>query len=183
MRPIRLLILLTGLLGGCGGLDLPPIAGPVEGAYQLDSGERVRIIVYGQTEMSGVYMLNDGGFVSLPLIGQLQARGLSVQQLEQSIKDKLRAANVMVDPSVSVEVDTYRPFYILGEVMKPGLYPYINRMTVLTAVAIAGGFTDRARTDKVSITRNVGERSIEGVAGRTTQVVPGDVIVVHDRFF
>lgn len=168
-------------LAGCSG-GMPPLSAVSEAPYRLDSGDRVRIMVFGQAEITDSYTLDDGGLISLPLIGQVPARGLTTPELEARLKDVFNRG-VLADASVSVEVELYRPFYILGEVAKPGQYPYANRMTVLTAVAIAGGFTSRAKTDNVAITRRVEGQAVEGVAPRTAQVSPGDVIVVHERFF
>lgn len=181
LLPLYLLACLL-TLAGCGGGGMPPLSATSEAPYRLDSGDRVRIMVFGQTEISDSYTLNDGGLISLPLIGQVSARGLTTSELEARLKDVFNRG-VLTDASVSVEVELYRPFYILGEVAKPGQYPYANRMTVLTAVAIAGGFTPRAKTDNVAITRRVEGQAVEGLAPRTAEVAPGDVIVVHERFF
>lgn len=166
---------------GCGS-NLPPLQATAAGPYRLDTGDRVRIIVFGQKDLSESFTINDAGAISLPLIGQVKARGLTVQEFEKRLREDLQNG-VLTEPSVNVEVESFRPFYILGEVVRPGQYPYVNRMSVLTAVAIAGGFTYRARTDVVSITRSMEGRKLEGRAPHTADVAPGDVIVVDERFF
>jgi polysaccharide export outer membrane protein len=162
--------------------SLPPLKPVAEGPYRLDTGDRVRVIVFGQKELSDSFTINDGGSISLPLVGQVKARDLTVGELEERLRDAFNNG-VLTEPSVNVEVEAFRPFYILGEVARPGQYPYANRMSVLTAVAIAGGFTYRARTDVVSITRSAEGRKMEGRAPHTADVAPGDVIVVDERFF
>ena len=118
---------------------------PVTGrnAYELGSGDKVRITVFGETDLSGEYDVDGSGNVRLPLVGQVRAAGLSLHDFEAQIADTLRHGYLR-DPKVSVEVTAYRPFYIIGEVTKPGQYPYVNGMTALNAVALAGGYTYRA---------------------------------------
>src|SRR5512144_965299 len=116
--------------------------------YTLGSGDKVRVTVFGHEDLSGEFEVDGSGNVSLPLIRNIKAEGLTVRQLEQTIAERL-SPDYLLNPSVSVEVLNYRPFYIYGEVTKPGSYPFVNGMTVVTAVAMAGGFTYRARTSKV----------------------------------
>ena len=125
------------------------------GADRLDSGDRLRVVVFGQEDMSGEYTVDGSGFISMPLINQVQARGRTVTDLEKEIAQRLESGNLLVDPSISVQVAQFRPFFVLGEVRQPGQFPYVEGMTVLTAVAIAGGFTYRAETDYYTITRTV----------------------------
>lgn len=183
----RIWVILLALigLGACAspGRSLPPIPTETAGPYRLDSGDQVRVIVFGQPDLSGDFRVNDSGNIAIPLIGAIQARSRSTQELEQAITSTILANGLLVNPSVSVEVQTYRPFFILGEVRNPGQYPYVNGMTVSTAIAIGGGFTFRAEPDYVSITRQVDDRTIEGRAERNTLVRPGDVIYVFERYF
>jgi polysaccharide export outer membrane protein len=115
------------------------------------------------------------------LVSRIEARELTTQQLDAAIADKLRADQLVVDPSVSVQMVAYRPFYILGEVNRPGQFTYVANMSVLTAVAIAGGFTYRADPDDMTITRRVGDQIVEERVQRNTYVLPGDVIFIRER--
>jgi polysaccharide export outer membrane protein len=160
-----------------------PIAVSFEdGPYTLDSGDKLRIVVFGQDALSNNYTVDAQGAVTLPLVGAVEARGLTTAQLGNAIAGRLKSGYVR-DPSVAVEIETYRPFFVLGEVTFPGQYPYVPNMTVENAIAIAGGFTPRATRDKVTITRKV-----QGVPTRTTLPLryplrPGDTIQVSERWF
>jgi polysaccharide biosynthesis/export protein len=123
-----------------------------DGPYTLDSGDKLRIVVFGQDTLSNNYTVDAQGQVNMPLIGAVSARGLTTAQLAASITSRLKTSFIR-DPSVAVEIETYRPFFVLGEVTFPGQYPYVPNMTVENAIAIAGGFTPRAYKDKVTITR------------------------------
>ena len=123
-----------------------------EPAYALDTGDKLRIVVFGQEGLSNSYFVDAAGQVTMPLIGAVTARGLTTQQLARAVAAKLRAGFIR-EPHVAIEVETYRPFFILGEVTQPGQYPYVPNMTVETAVAIAGGFTPRAYRYDVKIDR------------------------------
>ncbi len=153
-----------------------------ETAYRLGAGDRVRVTVFGQEDLSGEFELDGAGRLSLPLIQHVQAAGLTLNELEGAIANKLKP-DFLKNPRVSVEVLNYRPFYILGEVKKPGSYPYVNGMTVINAVALAGGYTYRAKENKVTIVRtgNIERKTIP--ANHGTIVLPGDVIEVPERFF
>jgi polysaccharide biosynthesis/export protein len=153
-----------------------------DGPYTLDSGDKLRIVVFGQDTLSNNYTVDAQGAVTMPLVGAVAARGLTTAQLGNAIAARLRSGYVR-DPSVAVEIETYRPFFVLGEVTFPGQYPYVPNMTVENAIAIAGGFTPRASKDKVTITRKV-----NGVPTRTTLPLryplrPGDTIQVSERWF
>ncbi len=151
--------------------------------YRLGAGDKVKVTVYGQTDLSGEFVVDGSGTVQLPLIGQVKALGLTVRQFETAITDALKSGDYLKDPRVSVEVTNYRPFYIIGEVNKPGEYPYVNDMTVLNAVALAGGFTFRADDGEVYVRRNGGTTEIKLPADQSTRVEPGDIIRVGERFF
>ena len=153
-----------------------------EGPYTLDSGDKLRIVVFGQDTLSNTYTVDAAGVVTLPLIGGVPARGLTTTALAGAIAARLRQ-NFIRDPSVAVEIETYRPFFILGEVTYPGQYPYVAQMTVENAIAIAGGFTPRATKSSVTVTRKV-----QGVPARFSlplnyPVRPGDTITVGERWF
>jgi polysaccharide export outer membrane protein len=137
----------------------------------------------GEDQLSGEFRVNDSGSVALPLVGSVHAAGLSTAQLGQAIADALIKAQLIRTPSVSVEVTTYRPIFVLGEVNHPGQYPYQPGMTVVTAVAVAGGFTYRAVEDRASIVRGIDGKAVEGRAQRQTYVQPGDVITIYERRF
>jgi len=150
--------------------------------YKLGSGDRVRVIVYGQEDLSGEFRVDGNGKVALPLVGTVDAGGKSVGQFEKSVISALKP-DYLQDPRVSVEVLTYRPFYIVGEVQKPGNYPYTDGMTVINAVAMAGGFTYRAKDDDFTINRGNDKSGGEEEADQNTKVHPGDVITVPERWF
>jgi protein involved in polysaccharide export with SLBB domain len=153
------------------------------GEYRLGSGDRVRITVFGEKELSGEFAVSDRGTVSMPLIGDVHAAGKSLREFEVQIVRQLKPGYLR-NPKVSVEVINFRPFYIIGEVQKPGSYPYVAGMTVMQAVALAGGFTHRARESSVVIRRALrggGQREEE--AGPTAPVFPGDTVRVKERFF
>ena len=152
-----------------------------DGDYTLAAGDRIRVTVYGQDDLSGDFQLDGNGDVSLPLILNVAAQGQTPRELEQAITGRLQP-QYLRNPLVSVEVLTPRPFYILGEVSAPGSYPYAAGTTVLKAVALAGGFTYRANAKKVRITRE-GEAEPFERAPLQTDVKPGDVIEVPERFF
>ncbi len=150
--------------------------------YRLDSGDRVRIIVFGQDNLSRLYSVDTSGRIAFPLIGTVEARGLSTVQLASGIAGKLKQ-NYIKDPKVTVEVDAYRPFFILGEVAKPGQYPYVNGMTVESAVAIAEGYTERAKQRMVRLTRKFGGVMSTVMVPTDYPVQPGDTIYVLERIF
>ena len=151
-------------------------------AYTLGSGDKVRVTVFGHEDLSGEFEVDGSGNVSLPLIRNIKAEGLTVRQLEQTIAERL-SPDYLLNPSVSVEVLNYRPFYIYGEVTKPGSYPFVSGMTVVNAVAMAGGFTYRARTGSVRIVRGNDPQRKQVTADKDTPVLPGDVIEVPERYF
>ena len=157
-------------------------ASPYQQAYTLDSGDRLRIVVFGQDGISNAYIVDAGGNVNMPLIGTVPARGYSTQQLSQMIVERLKQGYVR-EPHVTVEIDTYRPFFILGEVTNPGQYPYVADMTVEKAIAIAGGFAPRASKGDVEITRSAPGQQFKGKVPLTYSMRPGDTVVVKERWF
>ena len=150
--------------------------------YTLDSGDKLRVVVFGQDGITNSYMVDAGGNISLPLIGSVPARGGSTQQLAQKITARLKQGYVR-EPHVSVEIEVYRPFFILGEVTNPGQYPYVANMTAETAVAIAGGFAPRAFKTTVELTRNAPGQRIHGEVPLGFPLRPGDTITVKERWF
>ena len=150
--------------------------------YRLGAADKVRVNVFGEEALTGEFIVGGSGKVSLPLIGEVQAAGLTIGQFLEEIAQALRQGYIN-EPRVSAEVLNYRPFYILGEVKKPGEYPYTNNLTVLNAVATAEGFSYRANTRVVYIKRadGVGEQAFPLTTA--TQVAPGDTIRIGERFF
>ncbi len=150
--------------------------------YVLGPGDKMRLIVFGETDLSGDFTIDGSGFVRLPLIGQVRAAGYTSQQLEAAIGGSL-AQGYLKSPRVSVEVSTYRPFYIIGAVNRPGQYPYVDHMNALNAIALAGGFTTTAVESVVFIRREGSNTEQEVPVDRTTTIRPGDVLKVHNTFF
>ncbi|MEM6710835.1 MAG: polysaccharide biosynthesis/export family protein [Pseudomonadota bacterium] len=150
--------------------------------YALDSGDALRITVFDQPSLTEVYTVDPEGMISVPLVGDLPARGLTTDELDTNLTQALRAG-FLRNPDVSVEIATFRPFFVLGEVGTAGQYPYVAGMTVRGAVAIAGGFAARAVRNEVKISRTINGRVIEGRLGLDAAVRPGDVITVRERWF
>ena len=150
--------------------------------YRMGSGDKIRVITFGEEALTGEFFVGGSGNVSLPLIGEVKAAGLSISEFQGQVESKLKEG-YLKEPRVSVEVLNYRPFYILGEVEKPGTYPYTNGLTVLNAVATAEGFTYRANTKRVFIKRGDGNSEQEFPLTSQTLVAPGDTIRIGERFF
>jgi polysaccharide biosynthesis/export protein len=161
-------------------------AGPQGAAYdqqyRLDAGDKLRVVVYGQEGLTNSYAIDAGGSITMPLIGAVPARGLTSAELASHITARLRDGYIR-EPSVAVEVESYRPFFILGEVAAPGQYPYVPNMSVESAVAIAGGFSPRAKRDAVTLTRTDPRGSIRAVVPLGTPLNPGDTVLVGERWF
>jgi polysaccharide biosynthesis/export protein len=151
-------------------------------AYKLDAGDKLRVVVYGQEGLTNTYAIDAGGSITMPLIGSVPARGRTPAGLASAITGKLRGGYIR-DPSVAVEIEAYRPFFILGEVAAPGQYPYVPNMSVESAVAIAGGFSPRARRDRVTLTHTDGSGSMRIVVPLGTALSPGDTVLVGERWF
>jgi len=151
-------------------------------SYKLDAGDRLRVVVYGQEGLTNTYAIDAGGSITMPLIGAVPARGRTPAGLASEISAKLRNGYIR-DPSVAVAIESYRPFFILGEVAAPGQYPYVPNMSVESAVAIAGGFSPRARRDSVTLTHTDGSGPMRVVVPLGTPVGPGDTVLVGERWF
>jgi polysaccharide export outer membrane protein len=150
--------------------------------YALGPGDKLKLTVFGENDLSGDFTVDGAGFIRLPLVGEVRAAGYTAQQLEGAVAATLSPA-YLKSPRVAVEVASYRPFYIIGAVNRPGQYPYIDHMTALNAVALAGGFTQAAVESVVFIRREGSNQEIEVPADRTTDIRPGDVVKVHTTFF
>jgi len=174
----------AGLVGCSGpGANLPRVPDVNASVYTLGPGDQIRIITFGEQQLTGEFRVDAAGEIALPLVGDVHAGGLTPKQLEGSVAQALTRSKLYRNPSVSVEVINYRPIFILGEVVRPGQYPYQPAMTVVTAVAIGGGFTYRAVVNRFSIVRTSDKKTTEGAASRETFVQPGDVITVFERVF
>lgn len=150
--------------------------------YQLGSGDQIRVIVYGEEDLSGEFELDGSGTIAMPLIGTISIGNQFVSDAESLIAEHL-SDGYLVNPRVSIEVLNYRPFYILGEVKEPGSYPYVSGMTVLNAIALASGFTYRASENKIEVTRRINGVEEKIRINITEAVLPGDIIRVPERFF
>lgn len=189
-------LLLVLVLAACQSAPAGPRATPASGSeasgeattqrsvaeYRLGSSDRLKVTVYGEPELSGEFVVDGAGYVSLPLIGEIDVDGLTVREF-QRLAEKRLADGYLREPRVSAEVVNYRPYYILGEVSKPGEYPYTNGLTVLNAIATAEGFTYRANKKYVMIKGVEDEEEARVELKPTTRVEPGDTIRVVERFF
>ncbi|MEA2909266.1 MAG: polysaccharide biosynthesis/export protein [Bradyrhizobium sp.] len=153
-----------------------------DSAYRLGAGDRLRVVIYGQEGLTNTYAIDAGGSITMPLIGTVPARGRTPAGLAAEITGRLRQGYIR-EPSVAVEIEAYRPFFILGEVAAPGQYPYVPNMSVESAVAIAGGFSPRALRDRVTLTHTDGSGSRRVVVPLGTAISPGDTVLVGERWF
>jgi polysaccharide biosynthesis/export protein len=176
-------VLLAASAAGCAGpvRRSDAFAEELAGPYRLDSGDKLRITVFEQASLTNTYTVDQAGHVTMPLIGSVPARGSTTQELAGAVAVALRKG-FLRNPDVSVEVDTYRPFFIMGEVRNPGQYTFVAGLTVETAVAVAGGFTPRAAARSAEITRQINGQLIAGRVPITDPVRPGDVIKIGQRF-
>lgn len=183
-RSLIALGIVMSILQGCGAPSYRAayFATPPNAPYRLGAGDRLRVIVFGQDSLSNTYDVDGSGNISMPLIGLVPAAGLTASQLQRTVADKL-SDGYLRDPQVSVEVEAYRPFFILGEVTTAGQYPYVNDMTVQTAVAIAGGYTPRAYKGAANMTRVIDGVPVTASVPMTQPVLPGDTITVRERIF
>lgn len=186
IRPVALChaALALALLAGCTSYRPAP-AGfhqALNQPYRLGAGDRVRVTVFEQESLTNTYSVDQSGYVAFPLVGSIPARGRSAQELEAAIASKLRDGYVR-DPDVSVEVDRYRPIFVMGEVGAAGQYSYVPGLTVQKAVAMAGGFSPRAAQDNVDITRDINGKVMTGRVVTSDPLLPGDTIYVRERLF
>lgn len=178
------LALLLVLATGCSRVkDLPPVPDEGDAAYRLGVSDQVRVLTFGEESLSDIFRVNDAGNIALPLLGPVRAQGLTTDELSRSIAAELASRGYIRDASVSVEVVEYRPVFVLGEVNRPGQYPYQPGMTVLSVAAVAGGFTYRAVQDQAAVVRLVQGQPLEGKATPLTVLRPGDVVTIYERRF
>ena len=171
-------------VAACSGYRQPPSAfhDVLTKPYRLDSSDTLRVIVFGQRDLNNTYTVDQAGYISMPLIGSVPARGMTARELEGAITTRLKNG-FLRDPDVSVEVATYRPIFVMGEVANSGQYPYVAGMTAQNAIATAGGFTPRGQQSSVDITRQINGEVMSGRVPITDPVRPGDTIYVRERFF
>lgn len=150
--------------------------------YSLDSGDRLRITVFDQEGLTNTYTVDQAGYISFPLIGQVTARGRTLQQLSGEIAQKLKQGYVRA-PDVTIDVDRYRSIYVMGEVGQPGQYSYVPGMTIQNAIAVAGGFSSRANQGNVDVTRKLNGQVMTGRVNISNPVLAGDTIYVRERLF
>ncbi len=162
--------------------SMASIKQPTLQEYVLGTGDEIQLTVYGEEDLSGKYLIGSTGVVALPLIGNVDAANKTISDFEQAVKEKLGHGYIK-NAKVNAQVINYRPFFILGEVAKPGSYPYVNGMGVLNAVALAGGYTYRADKSDIHIVRANDPTKKEQEIGEDGTVLPGDIIKVPERFF
>ncbi|MBN9311173.1 MAG: polysaccharide export protein [Devosia sp.] len=182
MRWLRLLLLLLLVpLAACATNGAPAsYLVEVKGPYALDTGDVVRVSVYGEAELTKSYRVDDGGALAIPLVGAVKVRGRTTQQAAAAITAAL-AAGYIREPSVAVEIDTYRPFFIQGAIKNGGQFPYVYGMTVRAAISTAGGYAESADRTRAAIYRRQGDQMVKGLVNLDFPVYPGDIIVVSER--
>ena len=164
------------------GMSDPAQSAAIMGAPRLQSGDKIKVMVFGEDKLSGEYEIDPGGFVSLPLAGTIMAAGLTKAELEQALAKKFRG-EYLRNPKVTVDIANFRPFYVLGEVEKPGEYPYKSGLNIVSAIAVAGGNTYRASQSRVLIQRAGDSGFKEYPMSPTIPVNPGDLLRVPERYF
>ena len=177
-------LLAVAMLAGCSSYRPTPatLHEVLDQPYRLGAGDRVRVTVFEQEGLTNTYSVDQSGYLSFPLVGAVPARGHTAQQLESEIADKLRQGYLR-DPDVSVEIDRYRPIFVMGEVGAAGQYSYVPGLTVQKAIAIAGGFAPRANQESVDITRDINGKVMTGRVVASDPMLPGDTVYVRERLF
>lgn len=172
------------VMSGCSGYRPAPQAfhAMINQPYRLGAGDRIRVTVFEQDGLTNTYSVDQSGYFAFPLIGAVPARGHTVQQIEASIAERLRQGYLR-EPDVSVEIDRYRPVFVMGEVGAAGQYSYVPGLTVQKAVAVAGGFSPRANQGSVDITRDINGKVMTGRVRTSDPVLPGDTVYVRERLF
>lgn len=185
-KKIGFVIMASFVIAGCASSAAFPVETAdqpdINQSYPLRAGETLQVITYGEETLTGEFAIGANGVLSFPLVGDIKAAGLTPSALGKSISAAL-ANGYVLNPQVNVEVKNYRPIYILGEVNKPGEYPYIPDMTILAAIAKADGFTYRAQQKQIFIKRSDQPREVKIRLGSNTRIYPGDTIRITERFF
>ena len=185
LRPSVVFCLLAGAaLAGCANQEFRNdlFQASLNTPYTLGSGDRIRALVFGQDALSNAYAVSGAGAISMPLIGQVPVQGMTAAQAEKAIEARLRQG-FLRDPHVSVEVEAFRPFFVLGEVTAAGQYPFVNGMTLRKAIAIAGGFTPRGYQQTAIVTRVIDGHPVAGEFPLDWPLRPGDTVTVQERIF
>ncbi len=172
-------------LSGCATVYNPPAPAfheILQQPYRLDAGDRLRITVFEQDDLTNTYVVDKAGYIAFPLVGSVPARGHTIKEIEAGVAEKL-AQGFIRSPDVSVEIDRYRPFFVMGEVQTAGQYTYVPGMTVQNAIAIAGGFSARANRTNVDITRQINGKVLTGRVPITDPILPSDTIHIRERVF
>ena len=184
LTSLCLLMAIASSLSACASYSPPPRAfhDATIQPYRLDSGDRMRVTVFDQPNLTGTYAVDQAGYISFPLVGNIPARGRTMQELEGTIAAKLKQGYLR-DPDVSIEADRYRSVFIMGEVGQSGQYTYVPGMTVQNAIAIAGGFSTRANQKNVDVTRKINGDIVTGRVPITDPIIAGDTIYVRERLF
>lgn len=175
-------IALTLVLSACATTKPAAYLVDTKGPYQLDTGDVVRVTVYGDAELSKSYKVDDSGAIAFPLVGPVAVRGGTTEQAAARLASAL-ANGYMRNPDVAVEIDQYRPFFIQGEVKTAGQFAYVYGMTVRAAVSTAGGYTDTADRDRAVVYRRQGNQMVKGTVNLDFAIYPGDTVVVMERWF
>lgn len=181
-RLSALLIILTLVLTGCATTSPATYLVETKGPYTLDTGDVVRVSVYGDAELSKTYRVDDKGALAFPLVGGVPVRGATTEGAAQRLSRAL-ANGFMRNPNVAVEIEQYRPFYIQGEVRTSGQFPYVYGMSVRAAISTAGGFTETADRDQAVVYRQQGNQMVRGVVDLDFPIYPGDTVVISERWF
>jgi polysaccharide export outer membrane protein len=174
---------LAGLVAGCAGTSPPPAPPATADANVLHPGDTVTITVFGQPQMTGEQVVDDRGEVSVLLAGRTKVAGLTPTAAEEALKERLGHGGIVVNPSVSVVVTHHLPVYVIGEVIKPGSYDWTGDLRPINAVALAGGYTYRAKQSDLRVIRHGDPSRTEYAADQTTQIEPGDTVIVPERWF
>jgi len=175
---------ITACSGGAPSISASQANADVMSSYQLAPGDKLKVTVFDEPSLTGEYAINVNGAITLPLLADIPAQGLTQDALAQSIMDRLAAGGYVLQPRVTVDVLGHRPFYILGEVNNPGEYPYAGKLTIMQAIAKAGGFTARASKSAVLLRRDAwGGQRMVSLNSTPLLVAPGDTIIVKESFF
>ncbi|MGI4940958.1 MAG: polysaccharide biosynthesis/export family protein [Janthinobacterium lividum] len=183
LRRVMTLVLSAALASCAPGSGTPFLGAAQPESYRLGVDDQVRIITYGEDQLSDDFRVNAAGDLAMPLLGNVHAAGLTTDQLSATIAGELVSRKLLQKPSVSAEIVAFRPIYVLGEVARPGQYPYQVGMTMLTVVAVAGGFTYRAVQDYAMVVRHDGTTTVDGRLRPGAAVRPGDVVSIYERHF
>ena len=179
----RLVAALAALMMAACATAPAPLPEANASTYLIGPGDEIRVSVFRLAELTNTYRVSDAGVVSIPLLAPITAAGKSIDEVRNEIEAAVAEKNLVLNPSVSAEISQYRPFFVIGEVTKPGQYAFAPGMNVLTALGMAGGPTFRANSDKVVITRIVGGKAVTGKVRLDSAVLPGDTIRVYEGWF